>query len=185
MMCILRSALPILIVLLALALACSEKSSTGSGGAVDIEDLLVRNNEITGWTYSDAGWVARNSEQLYAQINGAGVPYVRDYGFVEGAGQEYEGTIDSATRELEIWVFDLGTESNAKGAYDDPQLRPSGVTPWTDGAGQEAYYKRFGLSQKMSFYRGPYIAILDMAYDTDESLNIIKQFALNIDGKIE
>lgn len=182
---IFRSILPILVVPLVLGLACSEKSSTGGGGAVDVEDLLVKNNEITGWTYSRTGWVARNSEQLYGVINGAGEPYVEDYGFVEGAGQEYEGTIDSATRGLEIWVFDLGSESNAKGAFDDPGIRPSAVTPWTDGAGQEAYYKRFGLTQKMSFYRGPYVVVLDMRYDTDESLNILKQFALNIDGKIE
>jgi hypothetical protein len=181
---ILRSLTTILATLLVLGLACSEKSSTGNGGAVDIEDLLVKNNEITGWMYSDTGWVARNSDQLYAEIDGAGVPYV-DHGFVEGAGQVYEGTIDSGTRELGIWVFDQGSETNAKETFDDPVIRPSGVTPWNDGAGDEAYYKSFGLSQQMSFQRGPYIVILDINYDTDESLNILKQFALNIDGKME
>ena len=30
---------------------------TGNNEALTIEDLLVKNNEITGWTYSGSGWL--------------------------------------------------------------------------------------------------------------------------------
>jgi hypothetical protein len=177
-------AMPVILVLaLGLGPACSEKSSTGNGGVVDIEDLLVRNNEITGWTYFGVGWVARNYDELYDAINGGGEIY-RDHGFEEAAGQKYEGTIDGGTRTLEIWVFDQGSQANAKATYDDPSLGLTSATPWTGGAGDEAHHLST-LSQILAFYRGPYYVLLTVNHGTEKSLNILKQFALNIDGKIE
>ena len=32
----------------------------GNNTTLTIEDILVKNNEITGWVYSGAGWIANN-----------------------------------------------------------------------------------------------------------------------------
>lgn len=178
-----RISILLLLCTLPLSVCCS-KSSTDSGEVLTIEDLLVENNEITGWTYAGERWVAQSISELTVYINGAAEIYQR-HGFQEAAYQAYEGTIDAGTRTLELTVFDQGSSSNAKDTFDDPDTGFSGATPWAGGAGDEAHYKRYGLSQAMAFRRGRYFVLLGMTYDTEESLNVLKQFALNVDGKIE
>jgi hypothetical protein len=180
-----RAVLSLSIIILILSSGCSKDNATDDNGAVLVEDLLVENNEITGWTYSGAGWVAHNITELTTYINGLAELYQR-HGFVEAAHQSYEGTIDNGTRILNITVYNMGTESNAGDTYDDPEVGPTGATDWTDGAGERAHYVRFGgLSQILTFHRGSYFVYIDINYDSDESLNILMQFALNIDGKIQ
>jgi hypothetical protein len=163
---------------------CSKDNPTDDNEIILIEDLLVENNEITGWTYSGTGWVANNITELTIYINGLAELYQR-HGFVEAAHQTYEGSIDGGNRALSITVYNLGTESNASDTYDDPEVGPTGATDWTDGAGVRAHYVRYGgLSQVLTFYRDSYFVNLNINYDSDESLNILMQFALNIDGKI-
>jgi hypothetical protein len=175
--------LTVLAISAALTLSCS-KSSTGTGDILTAEDLLVDNNEITGWTYTGTRWTANSYSELTDQINGAADTY-EQHGFREAAHQEYSGTIDSGTRTLSLTIFDQGTNENAGDTFDDPGTGLSGATPWTDGAGDEAKYIRHGLSQVLSFYSGEYFVKMDMDFDTEESLNILKQFALNVDGKIK
>jgi len=70
--------------------------------------------------------------------------------------------------------------------YEDPDLGLSGAIAWTNGAGDAAHYIRYGgLAQTLAFYKDKYFVSLEIDYDTEESLNILKQFALNIDGNIE
>ena len=165
-----------------LALSCGDDS--GGGQAIAIEDLLVKNNEITGWTYSGAGWTAGSISELTVYIDGKADVYQR-HGFAEAAYQAYQGTINEGTRTIAISVYDQSDATGAIDTYNDADVGLSGATTWTDGAGEAAHYVRYGgLSQALSFYRDKYFVLLEVNYDTEETLNILKQFALNVDGKI-
>jgi len=173
------------LILITLNLNCSKETTSDDDKIISIEDLLVENNEITGWTYSSTSWTANNITELTTYING-GAEIYQSYGFVEGAHQSYEGSIGDGARELGITVYNMGTVSNASDTYDDPNCGLSGGSDWADGAGERANYIRHGgFAQELSFYNNSYFIKIGINYDTDESLNIIKQFALNIDGKIQ
>ena len=166
-----------------LNLACSKQATKGEG-ILAIEDLLVQDNEITGWSHSGPGWEARSISELTVYINGLAEIYQR-HGFAEGAHQAYTGTVDGGGRVLELSVYEVDSGENARELFEDPDLGLNGATPWTGGAGEEAQYVRFGgFSQALAFYRGTYFVFLGLDYDTEESLNILKQFALNVDGKL-
>lgn len=174
-----------LVSILMIGFACSEKASTESDEVLTIEDLLVESNEITGWEFSGTSWTANSITELTTYINGAADIYQR-HGFEEGTYQSYSGTLDNGSRTLELIIYDMGSEDNAKDTYDDTDIGLSGATTWTDGAGSKAHYVRYGgLSQVLTFYSSSYFVYLGMNYDTDESLDILKQFALNVDGKIQ
>ena len=174
-----------LALILIIPMGCSSKKSTDNNDILSIEDLLVKNNEITGWSYSGESWTANSISELTTYINGMAEIYQR-HGFEEGTFQSYEGTIDNGTRTLGLAIYDMGNGSNASDTYEDPDIGLSGATTWTNGAGEAAHYVRYsGLSQVLAFYRGPYFIYLSMNYDTEESLDILKQFALNVDGKTE
>ncbi|MEK7251157.1 MAG: hypothetical protein AAB209_12125, partial [Bacteroidota bacterium] len=67
---------------------------------------------------------------------------------------------------------------------NDPAIGFSGAITWTNGAGEAAQYLRNGgLSQQLCFYRNNFFVSLSIVVDTEESLNIMKQFALNVDAK--
>lgn len=168
-----------------LCFGCDKQSTTESSEVLSIEDLLVQNNEITGWSYSGVSWVASSVSELTEYINGMAEIYQK-HGFTEGAQQSYGGTIDGSSCTIQLIVYNMDTEDNAKDMYDDPDLGLSGATVWTDGAGTEAHYVRYGgLSQVMTFHLSTYFVYFQINYDSDESLNILKQFALNVAGKIE
>lgn len=176
-----------LLVALTLAVASCDKKTTeptASAPAVSIEDYLVKNNEITGWTYGGAGWVANNISELTTHINGAAEIYQR-HGFMEAASQAYSGTVNSIETQIVITVYNQASQANALAVYEDPDIGLSGAIDWDGGAGQAAHYARYGgLSQVMAFYRGRHFVYMEMSIDTEESLNILKQFALNVDAKI-
>lgn len=169
----------------ALFMGCSEKGVTENDEILLIQDLLVDNGELTGWVYSGTSWSAASISELTTFINGAAEIYQR-YGFEEAAYQSYDGTIDDGTRTLGIGIYDMGSQANAQDTFDDPDIGLSGATTWTNGAGEEAHYVRHGgLSQVLTFYRSSYFVYLELNYDTEESLDILKQFAINVDGKME
>jgi hypothetical protein len=171
--------------ILILSLFTCSKDSTSSDEIISIEDVLVKNNEISGWTYNGSGWVANNFSELTIYINGAAEIYQR-HGFTEAAHQAYQGTIDNSDRQLQLNVFNMGNEKNAQAIYEDPDIGLSGALEWNDGAGNAAHYMRYGgLSQILAFYRKTHFVYLQINYDTEESLNILKQFALNVDGNIK
>ncbi|MGD9140044.1 MAG: hypothetical protein PVJ42_00750 [bacterium] len=173
--------LPALLLLLALTAACSK--STSEPEAISVEDLLVKNNELAGWVYGDERWVARNDTELFDIIDGAGEINIQN-GFQEGAYQNYNGTINEESKVLDILIFDQGTSENAQTVYDAPETDFGDAVPWVDGAGEEAHYKTVGWVTRMSFHRGKYYVLLTVNSDAEEGLNILKQFALNVDGKI-
>ncbi len=149
------------------------------------ENLLVENNEIAGWSHTDSRWVANNFEELTVQINGMAEIY-KKHGFVDAAHQTYIGTIENTERQLSLTIFNQGNESNALATYEDPDIGVSDAVDWNEGAGQAAHYIRYsGLSQAMTFYRGQYFVYLVINCDTDESLNVLKEFALTVDAKIQ
>lgn len=162
--------------LLIICLSCDNTTKT-------IEDLLTRNNEITGWTYLGSGWVANNISELYTEINGGAEVYQR-HGFVEAAYQEYQGTINDSQAELCLSVYNLGNNTNAKGVYEDPAIALIGAIDWQGGAGEESHFARYPISQELTFYRGSYYVHLRIDGVSEEGLNILKQFALNVDAKI-
>ena len=180
-----KTNLIIIVLFLLCANVVCDKNTTKNDKIISIEDLLVKNNEITGWTFSGAGWIANNVSELTVYINGAAEIYQR-HGFIEAAHQTYQGTIDNADRLLKITVYNQTDATNALATYQDPDLGHSGAIEWIDGAGTAAHYLRYGgLSQVLTFYRNAYFVLLELNYDTEESLNILKQFALNVDGKIQ
>ena len=167
-----------------LSLQC-KKNAASSDEILSIEDLLVKNNDITGWSYDGATWQANNISELTTYINGGAEIYQR-HGFIEAAHQTYRGKIDNADRQLKLTIYNQGNENQAKATYEDPDIGLIGALDWADGAGQEAHYIRYsGLSQALTFYRNSYFVYLEITYDTEESLNILKQFALNVDGRIK
>jgi hypothetical protein len=174
----------ILSLLIIFNIFCS-KEPTKNDEILTIEDLLVKNNDISGWTYNGSGWIANNISELTVYINGAAEIYQR-HGFLEAAHQAYQGKIDNVDRQLKLTIYNLGSENNAQATFEDPDIGLSGALVWDNGAGNEAKYNRYGgLSQILIFYQSAYLVSLDINYDTEESLNILKQFALNVDGKIK
>jgi hypothetical protein len=170
---------------LIIAISGCKKSATDNDQILSIEDVLVQNNEITGWSYSGTGWVANNISELTTYINGAAEIYQR-HSFVEAAQQSYRGNIDNSERQLNLSVYNQTNQTEAQATYEDPDIGMSGAIEWTGGAGNEAHFIRnSGLSQVLTFYRGKYFIYIEINYDTEESLNILKQFALNVDGKIQ
>jgi hypothetical protein len=166
--------------------SCSKDSSTDQGTtAKTIDALTVKNNEIAGWSYSGQAWIANNLSELTTHIDGQAEVY-RRHGFIEAAHQEYSGSVNNSQVLLKLTVYNQGSEANALALYNDADLGFTGAIDWTAGAGQASHYVRNGgLSQVLSFYRNGYLAYLEIGTDTDESLNILKQFALNVDGKIK
>jgi hypothetical protein len=179
----LRHIVPLLI--LAAAFQACKKDSAGPDPVKAIDAFLVRNNEIAGWTYTGSGWIANNVSELTTYIDGMADTYQR-HGFVEAAHQDYQGSVNSKSATLRLSVYNQSTKTNASALYADPALGFVGAIDWTGGAGDASHYARYsGLSQVLSFYRNGYYVSLEMNTDTEESLNVLKQFALNVDGKLK
>lgn len=181
---------PATLISVALALiltsGCKKNSGTDPSGTTDaIEALLVRNNEIAGWSFSGSQWVASSISELTTYIDGMADIYQR-HGFVEAAHQDYQGSVNSRSTTLRLTVYNQGASANAADLYNDTDLGFSGAIDWPGGAGEAAHYVRnAGLSQLLGFRRGAYFVLLEIGADTDESLNVLKTFALNVDGKIQ
>jgi len=153
--------------------------------AISTEDLLLKDNEISGWSYTGARWVANDFAELTIYINGMAEIYQR-HGFVDAAHQSYQGSINNFDCQISLTIYNQGSETNALATYEDPDVGLGEAVDWNNGAGQAAHYIRYnGLSQALTFYRGQYFVYLVINTDSDESLNTLKQFALAIDGKIQ
>lgn len=171
-------------IVIAVLSGCKKSSPTEQAKTID--DFLVKNNEIAGWSYSGSGWTANTITDLTNYIDGAAPTYQR-HGFVEAANQRYQGSVNSAAAVINVTVYNQGASANAMDLYNDSELGFSGAIDWTTGAaGNAAHYVRNGgLTQVLAFVRNGYFVSININADTDESLNTIQQFALNIDGKIK
>jgi len=162
--------------------SCKKETTTEP---VTIDALIVRNNEIAGWSFTGSPWTASTVAELTTYIDGMADVYQR-HGFVEAVHQDYRGTVNSVTVQLRLTVYDQGAEISAAAVFAEPALGYGGALDWKGGAGQAAHYVRNGgLSQALAFYRGRHFVTLEINADTDESLTILQQFALNVDGKIK
>jgi len=169
---------------LILSFAFSMKTAE-SETILSTKDLLIENNEITGWSPGGPGWLANNISELTTYIDGMAEIYLR-HEFEEAAHRTYQGRIGKVECQLGLTINNQGTEDNAKATYEDPDIGLNGATDWTNGAGQATHYVRYGgLSQVLTFYRKMYFVYLEINCDTEGSLNILKQFALYVDGKIQ
>ncbi|MFO7650284.1 MAG: DUF6599 family protein, partial [bacterium] len=120
------------VALVLLAAACEPAGPTKK----EVVDLVPGDNEISGWNRAGAMSTAENADQLYALINGEGVPYV-DNGFIKCAFQTFSGTVGGNAVEMELRVFDMGDSTNARAVY--AAVATGSETPWTDNpAGDEA-----------------------------------------------
>ncbi len=179
-----RYLLPILLITIVLSYSCDKKSTgpNNQNQVISTEDLLPKNNELSGWTRAGEYWTAGSDGDLTTYINGEAVIYT-NRGFVEASKQEYQGVILGETESVEVRIFDQGSNTNAKSVYDEIVRQMSNPIPW-DGAGDEARKERFSLSQRIVFYKSKYFVSLTVSTGLDEALVLLQQFANNISSEI-
>ena len=162
---------------------CSKDSITNSK-AVTPEDILTKDDEISGWKRSGESWTANSSGELNTYIDGEEPVYTRN-GFIEAAMQKYEGTVLSSAVTVEQRVFDQGSKENAASLLDELVLDLVNPIDWSTGAGDAAKIERLSMSQKILFRKSNYFISLTITSHLDEALDVLKTFAINIDSKIE
>ena len=173
-----------MIFILFIFISCTKSDNSNNNIKKTIEDLIIKNNEISGWTFSGSGWIANNISELTTYIDGAAEIYQK-YGFVEAVSQTYSGKVNNQSADLRVSIYNHGTKVNASAVYIDPDVGLIGANELTNIGNAGHYIRNGGLSQVLSFFRDKYYIILDINSDSDESLGILKQFALNIDAKVK
>jgi hypothetical protein len=177
-----RSTIQFLILFLVLLFGCSKDSTTKSN-AFAPEDLLVKDQEISGWQRSGDFWVASSNSDLNHYIDGEAVIYT-NFGFVEAAKQSYEGKVTGYTETVELRIFDQGKSANAKSVFEEMLKQMSSPIEWTNGAGEEAMIERFAISQRIIFWHSKFFVTLTITSGLDEALEVLKLFANNVDSNI-
>lgn len=162
---------------------CSKKNATNPNLAT-VEDLIIKNNEISGWLWSGNSWTAKSENELMEQINGAATLYIK-YGFVEGASQSYQGNIQGNTSTILLEIFDQGSASNAKKVFDEVVPKLSAPETWQDSNLQEARIERLPLAQTIVGWEKNYYIKLTIDLNLNEALEVLKTFANNIGNKIQ
>jgi hypothetical protein len=163
--------------------ACSKKSSSDPT-VQTVEDLLLKDNEISGWTRSGSGWVANNDQELFGPIDGAAPDYIQ-YGFEEGAGQDYSGRILLETATIELWIFDMGTVANASAIFSVRKEKLSSTETWSSAALDTACVERSAVSQTLICTRSRYYIFVSTVSGLTEALEVEKMFASNVGMKID
>jgi hypothetical protein len=170
-------------VVLGLAPACSKKSSSDPS-VQTVEDLLLKDNEISGWTRSGAGWVANNDQELFGPIDGAAPKYIQN-GFVEGAGQDYAGHVRQDAATVGLRVFDMGQASNALAVFTMIRDEMTSTENWPSAALDTACVERSAVSQTLIGIRSRYFISVSIESGLSEALEVAKMFASNVGMKIE
>ncbi len=161
---------------------CS-KDKSSNPDALTPEDLLIKDNEISGWVRSGDFWTASSAGELNNRINGEAVIYT-SRGFVEAAKQEYQGNILGNTETIELRIFDQGAAENARSVFDELVLQMSSPIDWTADSGDWAKIERLPLSQRLIFWKEKYFVSLTITSGLDEALNVLKTFGNNVYSKI-
>ncbi len=173
-----------LMVIAALAsMQCSKKNTT-SPDLASVEDLIIKDNEISGWRRSGEGWVASSETDLYGRIDGAAPPYVQ-HGFVEAAEQKYTGKVLQDTVTVELRAFDQGEASNAQALFGE--LSALMLTPetWQTDRFREAKIERTQQSIRIAAWKSKYYVSLSITSNLNEALEVLKTFATNVGSKIK
>ena len=166
------------------AISCSKKAEEDETEPKDVVDLLLLDNEISGWTKSSATEIAENESQLWDLINGAGQVYI-DHGFVKCVFQTYSGEIQGGPVELKLRIFDMGDTTNAENVYDE--VGDGSEIPWND-AGEEARYKlETGIIVNyyiLDMWDSRFYVWIEINHDHQDALNVAQMFAMNISQEI-
>ncbi len=170
------------LLLYAIACGCSKDASTNSTPLAP-EDLLTRDDEISGWKKAQSSWIAGSSGDLNTYIDGEEPTYTR-HGFVEAAMQQYEGRVLTATATIEVRIFDQGSPSGAKALYDEISLQLINPLDWKMSSGDIARIERLPLSQRIVFWKSKHYVSLSITSGLDEGLEVLKTFAGNVIHKI-
>ena len=171
----------IVLVLIILSSACTKDSNK----LLTLEDILIKDNEISGWTKGGASWIANSSGDLNNNIDGEAALYTIR-GFVEAGSQEYQGYVLDNSETIELRIFDQGNPENAKSVFDEITNGFSNPVDWAGGAGVEAKFDRISsLSQRVVFYDSKYFISISITNGIDEAMDVLKTFAGNIDAKIK
>jgi hypothetical protein len=161
--------------------SCDKKNSAGTE-ILTLEDLLVKDNEISGWSLAGNFWQASSTTDLTVYIDGDAELYQR-HGFIEAVNQEYQGTIEESSKSITIRIFDQGSGTNAGTLFEEVSREASNPETW-DEAGDEAIIVRYDLSRQIIFRKDKYFVYLDISTSLESALDILKSFARNVDRKI-
>jgi hypothetical protein len=176
----------LLLIVIALAsFQCSKKNTTSSNPA-SVEDLIIKDNEISGWRRAGEGWVASSETDLYGRIDGAAPPYVQ-HGFVEAAEQYYTGKILQDTVTVGLRITDLGKDTNAKALFDELVNGTNGmINPetWQNDKLQEAKIERT-QSIRILAWKSRYCVSLNVTSNLNEAMEVLKTFGINVGSKIK
>jgi hypothetical protein len=162
---------------------CSKKNATNPV-AISVEDLMIKDNEISGWLRTGSGWYANDENELTKYIDGAAPDYMRN-GFIEGTEQTYQGSIQLQTTSILVRIFDQGSNSNAKNIFDNIALRLSSPENWQNTSFQEAKIERLPLAQTIIILKSKYFIRLSVQSNLSEALDVLKTFATNVGSKIK
>jgi hypothetical protein len=162
---------------------CSKKNSTNLE-VVTVEDLMVKNNEISGWNRAGEGWVASSESSLYERIDGMAPPYV-SHGYVEAADQNYKGKVLQDTVTVDLMVFDQGNSSNAQALFGEISSRLLSPEIWETQYFQEAKIERLPTLITILAWKSKYYLSLSITSNTSESFEVVKTFATNVGSKIK
>jgi hypothetical protein len=157
-------------------LSCDKSANPGAGA--DPVDMLPLDNDISGFTRKGAPAVMTDAQSIYAAIDGAAEKYI-ELGFVEGVFQKY----GNGSTDLDVAIFNHGSNANATAVLEE--FYPT--SPEVLLSGTETMVVDHGLSTGYSVHyvkAGVYLRI-DTREKTEFTLNMAKQFCLNIGSKIE
>jgi len=173
----------LLLIMVLASVQCSKKNTTGPEIA-SVEDLIIKDNEISGWRRSGEGWVASSESDLYGRIDGAAPPYVQ-HGFVEAADQNYSGKVLQDTVTVGLRVFDQADTSNARALFGE--LSALMLTPetWQTDKFQNAKIERTQLAIRIVAWKSKYYVSLSITSNLNEALEVLKTFATNVGSKIK
>jgi hypothetical protein len=164
---------------------CSKKNST-SPAIASVEDLIIKDNEISGWRKSGEGWVASSQTELFTRIDGAAPAYIQN-GFVESAEQSYSGVVKEDTVTVGLRVTDLGKDVNAKALFNELANGINGmISPetWQTDKFSEAKIERT-QSIRILAWKSKYCISLNITSNLTEALDVLKTFASNVGSKIK
>lgn len=178
-----KKVIPIITILLLIFWGCSSDDPVATD-LTGVEDFLPASNDILGWDRGQDDWIARSAADLNRYLGGEAPAYTQR-GFIEGAMQQYEGSIAGTATLVEVRVFNQETNANAHRLYLDLRgLMLGTLVTWGDGAGEEAIIERLPTFQRIYFWRYNYFVSLVISAGGDEALNILKNFANDVDVKI-
>jgi hypothetical protein len=158
-------------------IVCGCRKSLDPGAGADPADLLPENDDISGFQKKGSAAVMTDYQSIMDAIDGAAEKYI-DYGFVEGAQQMFSnGSVD-----IDVQILNHSSAENAEGIFNE--FYPSSPEVLSSG-NPKVVIEHALLTGYTLYYMRDNIFIQIFTFDKSNfSLNMAKQFYLNIDRKI-